>query len=53
MGKLVIRILPCLNNLFIALLLCDQSAPEVLGNLIHRSLSICNQLRLGRRHRHV
>ncbi len=53
MRQLIVCILPGLNNLFIALLLRDQATAVVLGNLIHRCLSIRNQLRLGFRHGHI
>ena len=51
--KLIVRRLPGLNYFFIALFLCDQAAPEVLGNVVNRGLRVRDQLRLAGRNRHI
>ncbi len=53
MCQLVVRGLPGLDHLFIALLLCDQAPAEVLGDMVHRVLGVGDQLFLGGRHRHI
>ena len=52
-GQLVIGGLPGLDYLFVTLLLSDEAAAVVLGNLIHGCLGILNQPRLACRHGHV
>ena len=53
MGQLIIRCLPGFNNLFITLLLGNQTAAVVLCNPVYGSLCLSNQSRLGLRHRHI
>ena len=43
MSQLIIGSLPCLDNLFVTLLLCDETTAEVLGNLVNGRLCIFNQ----------
>ncbi len=53
MGQLVVRILPGFNYFFIALLLGNQAAAEVFGNLVYRSLGVGDQFRFGFRDGHI
>ena len=53
MSQLIIGSLPCLDNLFVTLLLCDETTAEVLGNLVNGRLCIFNQLLFALRHGHI
>ena len=51
--QLVIGGLPCLDNLFVALFLGDESAAVVFRNAVHCCLSFLNQLWFALRHGHI
>ena len=53
MGQLVVRSLPGLDHFLVPLLFRDQTSSKVLGDSVHRSLRIGNQLRLAGRNRHI
>ena len=53
MSKLIISLLPCINNLFVTLFLGNKTTFVVLGNLVYSILGSFNHLRLLRRHGHI
>ena len=52
-GQLVIRVLPGLDNLFVALFLGDQTAAVVLCDAVHGRLGVLDQLGFALRHGHI
>ena len=53
MCQLIIGGLPCLDNLFVALFLSDESAAVVFRNAVHSCLCFLNQLGFALRHGHI
>ena len=53
MSKLIISLLPGINNLFVTLFLSNKTTFVVLGDLIYSILCSLDHLRLLRRHGHI
>ena len=53
LGELLIRLLPGLDNLFVAALIGRETAAEVLADLLHARLRLRDEFLLRRRNRHV
>ena len=51
--KLIISLLPGINNLFVTLFLCDKTTFVVLCDTVNSILSLLDHLRLLRRHGHI
>ena len=52
-GKLIVSLLPCLNDFFISLFFRDKTTFEVFGDKVNRILCLLDHLRFLRRHSHV